>query len=69
MIAEAGEIFEWLKAAFSGWRYLISKNYRKSKHYEWKNEKIIYVIWDFILGLAGIIFSIVVIYFIYKMLN
>ena len=67
MIGETGEIFDWFKAAFAGWRYVFSKAYRKEKHENWKNEKRIYIIWDFILGTAGIAFSIVVIYVIYSL--
>ena len=68
MIGETREIIDWFKAAFSGWRYVFSKAYRKEKHENWKNEKRIYIIWDFILGTAGIAFSIVVIYLIYTLI-
>ena len=64
MIGEIGEIFEWFIGAFSGWRYIFSKSYRKSKHEDWKNESKLYVMWDFILGAASVVFSIGVIYFI-----
>ncbi len=67
MVGEANEIIEWFKAAFSGWRYIFSKSYRKSKHKDWKNENRLYVIWDFIIGTAGILFSFAVIYLIYAL--
>ena len=57
-----GEFFEWLYAAFSGWRYLFSSSYRQKKNQEWKSEKVLYVIWDVICGLAGVAFSIMIIY-------
>lgn len=58
MIGEIGEIFGWFKAAFSGWQYLFSKSYRTAKKDEWKNEKAIYIIWDFCCGLVGMAFSV-----------
>jgi hypothetical protein len=66
MIGELGEIFEWLMAALVGWRYLLSPSYRKAKHNDWRNEKAIYIVWDVCGGLAGIIFSLLVIYLFYK---
>ena len=58
MIGETGEIFEWFKAAFGGWRYLFSSSYRKVKNNEWRNEKSIYIVWDVICGIAGVAFSV-----------
>lgn len=66
MIGVIGETIEWILAALAGWRYLLSPKYRKAKHNDWKNEKVIYIVWDFCCGLAGIAFSILVIYLIYR---
>ncbi len=58
MIGETGEIIDWFKAAFGGWRYMISSSYRKAKKADWKNEKSIYIVWDVICGITGVAFSV-----------
>ena len=58
-------ILDLLLAAFSGWRYLFSKSYRKSKHAEWKKKGKFFLVWDFIFGFAGILLSFVVAYFLF----
>ena len=65
MIGELGELFEWIRGGFYGWRFLFSPSYRRSKRDEWKNEKAIYIIWDVCCGLAGIVFTLVIVYLIY----
>jgi hypothetical protein len=66
MVGELGELFEWIRAAFAGWRFLFSPSYRKTKRNDWENEKTIYIVWDVFCGLAGIIFSLLIIYFVYE---
>ena len=68
MIGELGEFLDWIGAAFAGWRYLFSPSYRKCKNSEWKNEKTAYIVWDVCCGLAGIIFSLLVIYVAYEIM-
>ncbi|MBA3037094.1 MAG: hypothetical protein FP814_11455 [Desulfobacterium sp.] len=58
MIGETGEIIDWFKTAFGGWRYLFSSTYRKAKNLDWRNEKPIYIVWDLICGIAGVAFSV-----------
>ena len=57
MIGETREIIDWFKAAFSGWRYLFSSSYRNAKNSDWKNERLIYIAWDVLCGVAGVAFS------------
>ena len=64
MIFEFGEFIEWSLAALIGWRYLFSSAFRKKKHQEWKNKNKSFVVWEIICGVAGIFFSILIIYFI-----
>jgi hypothetical protein len=52
MIGVIGETIEWILAALAGWRYLLSPKYRKAKHNDWKNEKVIYCL-GFLLRLGG----------------
>jgi hypothetical protein len=66
MIGALGEIVEWMLVAVAGWRYLLSPKYRKAKNDDWKYEKAIYVVWDVCGGLAGIGFSILVVWLILR---
>ena len=59
-----GETVEWIVAAAAGWRYLFSPKYRKKKKHEWRNEKAFYVVWDVCCGVAGIAFSVLVVYLV-----
>ena len=68
MIGELAELFDWIRAPFAGWRYLFSPSYRKTKDNDWKNEKTVYIVWDVCCGLAGIIFSLLIIYFAYEII-
>jgi hypothetical protein len=68
MIGELAELFDWIRAAFAGWRFLFSSSYRITKNNDWKNEKTAYIVWDVCCGLAGIIFSPLIIYFAYQIL-
>ena len=61
-----GEILEWALAAVAGWRFLLSSSYRNAKLADWKNENVLYMVWDVCGGLAGIGFSLLVIYLLYE---
>ncbi len=65
MIVEFGEIFDWIKAAFAGFRYLIFASYREEKHAEWENEKTHYIIWDVCCGVISIAFFIAFLYWMF----
>jgi hypothetical protein len=69
MIGELGELLDWIKAGFSGWQYLFSTSYRQKKKNDWKNEKIIYIIWDVLCGTAGIIFTLLIIYLVFSFIR
>ena len=66
MIGAIGEILEWGVAAVAGWRFLLSSSYRKEKLADWKNESVLYVLWDICGGLAGMTFSLLVLYLVYE---
>ena len=60
-----GALFELFDGAISGWHYLFSKSYRKSKHDEWKKKGKSFFVRDFIFGFAGIFLSLVVAFFLF----
>jgi hypothetical protein len=66
MIGAIGEIFEWGLVAVAGWRFLLSSSYRKGKLADWKNEDVLYIVWDVCGGMAGVGFSFLIFYFIYE---
>jgi hypothetical protein len=41
-----------------GWRYLLSRNYRLKKSREWREQAWIVVLFEIVLGIAGIVVSI-----------
>ena len=57
MIGELCELWDWIKAATSGWRLIFSSTFRADVIQGWKSEKWHYILWDVICGLAGIAFS------------
>lgn len=61
-----GEILEWTLAAVAGRRFLLFSSYRSSKRADWKNVSLLYMVWDICGGLAGIGFSLLVIYLLYE---
>ena len=66
MIGALGEILEWGLAAVAGWRYLLSSSYRKAKHADWKYENSLYVVWDVCGGVAGVAFSLLLVYLVFE---
>jgi hypothetical protein len=64
MIGELGEVFEWLRAGFAGWRFLFSPKYREMVFLRWKGESRWSVLWDVVGGCAGVLFSVGMIYVI-----
>jgi hypothetical protein len=57
MIGELCELWDWLKAATSGWRFIFSPTFRAGALAGWRAEKWYYILWDIICGFAGIAFS------------
>ena len=56
------ELVDWLRAAFSAWRYLLSPSYRREVHEGWRFESRFYVAGTILLGLAGFIFTLLLAY-------
>lgn len=58
MIGELGEVMNWLRAAIAGWRFLISRSYRRTVMLGWQSERWFYIALDVTCGLAGIAFTV-----------
>ena len=56
------ELLDWLLSASAGWRYVFSPSYRQDVHAEWQSERWYYVAWDVICGVAGVAFSLFLLY-------
>jgi hypothetical protein len=65
---EALEFIDWFRAAFAGWRFLFSSTYRAQKRERWRQERVWYVVGEVTCGLAGIVFSLVVVWFLVALL-
>lgn len=59
---EGLEFIDWLRAALAGWRYLLSGSFRDQTHARWRQETTPRVIWDIVCGVAGIVFTFLVLY-------
>ena len=59
---EALDFLDWLGAGFAGWRYLASASFRRATHTRWLQESRARVFWDVICGVAGVAFSVLVVY-------
>ena len=66
MIGAIGELLEWGVVAVAGWRFLLSPSYRKEKLTGWKNESVLYILWDICAALAGIAFNLLTLYLLYE---
>ena len=62
MLGEVREFLGWFRAAFAGWKFLFIPSYRHAVIAGWKFERWYYVAWDVILGSAGVLFSIALLY-------
>jgi hypothetical protein len=58
------ELLDWLRGAFAGWRYLFSPSYRQQIHAGWKSDRWYYNAWDVVCGVAGLAFSLFLLYLI-----
>jgi hypothetical protein len=61
MIGELGELYGWLRAGTAGWRFLFVPSYRQKIISSWKFERWYYIAWDIACGLAGIVFSLLIV--------
>jgi len=61
---EALEFIDWFRAAFAGWRFLFSSTYRAQTRERWRYERAWHVVWDVLCGLAGVVFSLLVAWFL-----
>jgi hypothetical protein len=59
---EAPELIDWARAAVGGWRYLGSSEFRSETHARWKDESMWRVLWDVVCGVAGIAFTLLLLY-------
>ena len=68
MVDLLGTLIEWVRAAIGGWRFLFLSAYRRKKIDEWKVDDILGISWDIVCGLAGIVFTLLVGYWIITLL-
>ena len=59
---EALEFIDWFRAALAGWRFLFSSAYRGETRHRWSHESAFRVIWDISCGIAGIAFTLVLVW-------
>ena len=64
MIDLLGTLIDWVRAAVGGWRFLFSSTYRRKKADEWKVDDILGISWDIFCRLAGIVFSLLMVYWV-----
>jgi hypothetical protein len=62
MIGELNEFYGWLRAGTAGWRFLFIPSYRQQIMSGWRFERWYYVAWDIACGLAGIAFSLLIVF-------
>jgi hypothetical protein len=58
------ELLDWLRGALAGWRYLFSSSYRQQIHSGWKSDRWYYIAWDVVCGVAGLAFSLFLLYLV-----
>ena len=61
-IFEALEFTDWFRAAFGGWRFVFSASFRRETRARWKHESSLRIVWDVLCGLAGIAFTLLLVY-------
>ena len=61
---EVIELFDWVWAGIAGWRYLVSPSFRRETHERWKRQSAGRVFLDIACGIAGVAFTLVVLYVI-----
>jgi hypothetical protein len=61
-IFEALEFIDWFRVAFGGWRFVFSASFRRETRARWKHESVLRVIWDIVCGVAGITFTLLLVY-------
>lgn len=54
VIGELGEVIDWFRAGFAGWRFLFSASYRSEIMAKWRVDRWYEVAFDVVIGLAGI---------------
>ena len=69
MIGELCEVWDWIKAATSGWRFIFSPTFRAKTIRGWKSERWYYVVWDVTCGLAGIAASLLPIFAVFYLMS
>jgi hypothetical protein len=62
IIGGIGELIQWLRASIAGWKYLLSKEYRRKTHVKWQSYSKLKIIWQIICGIVGLLFSFLVLY-------
>ncbi len=53
------EGIHFLENTVGGWRYLFSRSYRLKKHREWQEQGLGAALLDVVVGLAGVVISLV----------
>lgn len=62
MIGELGELYDWLRAGTAGWRFVFIPSYRNKIVSGWRSERWYYIAWDIVCGLAGVVFSLLIVF-------
>jgi hypothetical protein len=62
MIGELGELYDWLRAGTAGWRFVFIASYRNQIISGWRSERWYYIAWDVVCGLAGVVFSLLIVF-------
>lgn len=68
-IFEAVEFVDWLRAGVAGWRYLFSSSFRAETHARWRQETPLWVLSDILCGVAGIAFTLVIVYLVISLFS
>jgi hypothetical protein len=64
MIGELGEVIDYCRTGWAGWRFLLSSSYRQKIIKEWKKEEWYSVAWDMVCGSAGVASSLLIVWLV-----
>jgi len=67
-VIEAIEFIDWFRAVFGGWRFVFSPSFRQKTRARWKDESWLRIAWDVLCGVAGVAFSLLLVYVIISLL-
>lgn len=68
MLGAILELGEWIIYGVLGWRYIFSKSFRKRTHQRWKLEAELTVFMEVVLGLSGVVLTLLPLWFVARAL-